>query len=137
MIPEASASLFSLLTFSWMSSILSLGYARPLDMPDLYYLQEHRSASHISKLIDESFERRRKSAEEYNKSLAKGEVGPGWRNLWWTVRGNRSEREKYWRSTSGQKRPSLILALNDSVKWWFWSAGLLRVSLPTLLLSQT
>lgn len=127
LIPEESAGLFSRLTFGWMTSILSTGYARPLEIDDLYALQDDRSASCIGKRIQESFERRRKLADFYNAKLLAGEVKPRWRSLWWTLHGNRSERERYWRSIGGQKHPSLILAFNDSVKWWFWSAGLFKV----------
>lgn len=129
LIPEASAGIFSLITFAWMFPILSTGYARPLETTDLYKLQDHRSSARIGKLIVESFERRRKFANEYNARLASGDVKPGWRSLIWTIRGNRVEREREWRASWGRKSPSLILALNDSIRWWFWSAGLLRVSL--------
>ncbi|KAF8907014.1 P-loop containing nucleoside triphosphate hydrolase protein [Gymnopilus junonius] len=132
MTPEASAGFFSSLTFGWMTAILSLGYARPLEISDLYALQDERSASRIGKLIEESFERRRESAEDYNRKLEAGTVKPGWRVVWWTLLGNRAEREKHWRNGGGQRHPSLFLALNDSVKRWFWSAGLLKIICDTL-----
>jgi hypothetical protein len=123
MIPEATASFFSLVTFQWMTSMLSLGYARPLETTDLWKLQDRRSAAAISKKILTSFERRSKAADEYNTRLANGQVKPGWRKLWWTLRGNRAEREKQWREKYGLRKPSLVFAMNDSVAFWFWSAG--------------
>ena len=35
-IPETTAIFFSLFTFGWMTSLLSLGYTRPLEATDLY-----------------------------------------------------------------------------------------------------
>ena len=122
-IPEATASFLSLVTFQWMTPMLSLGYARPLEPTDLWKLQDRRSAVAISEKIIASFERRSEAANEYNARLANGEVNPGWRKLWWTVRGNRTEREKQWRKKDGLRKPSLVWAMNDSVAWWFWSAG--------------
>jgi hypothetical protein len=43
------------------------------------------------------------------------------------LRGNREERVKRWREKDGKKRPSLTMAMNDSIKWWFWSGGFLKV----------
>ncbi|KAF8579018.1 ABC transporter [Ramaria rubella] len=128
LIPEATASFFSLLTFSWMTPMLSLGYARPLEPTDLWKLQDRRSAAVISEKILTSFQKRTKAAEEYNARLASGEDKLRWRKLWWTLRGsNGPEREKKWREKEGLKKPSLVLAMNDSVKWFFWSAGVLKV----------
>ncbi|KAF8199630.1 ATP-binding cassette transporter YOR1 [Pholiota molesta] len=110
LIPEATANFFNLVTFGWIGPLLSLGYARPLEATDLWKLQEDRGAAHVASLITESFARRLKEAEEYNKRLANGEIKPG-------MKGRKT----------GKKKASLAWALNDSVKWWFWSAGLLKV----------
>lgn len=123
LIPEATASFFSLVTFQWMTSMLSLGYARPLEPTDLWKLQDRRAAAAISGKILASFEKRSKAADEYNTRLANGLASPGWRKLWWTLRGNKAEREKQWRAKDGLRKPSLVLAMNDSVAYWFWSAG--------------
>ena len=128
MIPEMTASWFSIVTFSWITSLLALGYARPLEASDLYKLQESRSAALIAEKINKSFDARRKAADEYNARLASGEISPGWRKIWWTLRGNRAAREKQWREKDGRRQPSLTYAINDSVKWWFWSGGIMKVS---------
>ena len=120
---EANASFFSLLTFNWITHLLALGYARPLYDTDLYKLQDDRSSAAIADKIVADFERRRKIADEYNARLARGEVSPGLRALWWRIRGDRSTREKAWRENTGKKRPNLALAMNSSVKWWFWTGG--------------
>lgn len=126
-IPEATASFFSLLTFSWITPLLGLGYARPLEASDLYKLQDERAAAVIAEKINASYERRSKEAKEYNARLAAGEISPGWRAVWWTLRGGRKQREEQWRNHTGKKRPSLAWALNDSVKWWFWTAGVCKL----------
>ncbi|TFK46118.1 ABC transporter [Heliocybe sulcata] len=128
MIPEASAGWFSILTFGWITHLLAVGYARPLESNDLYKLQPERSAALISETILASFDRRRQKAEAYNAQLASGEIKPGLRRaLWWTLRGNRKERERQWREKDGRKKASLVWAMNDSVKWWFWSGGIMKV----------
>ena len=126
-IPEVTANFFSLITFSWITPLLSLGYARPVEATDLYKLQSYRGAAHIANRITQSFARQVKFANEYNEKLANGEIKPGLKALWWTVRGNREAREKRWRDETGRKKASIVWAMNDSVKWWFWSAGILKV----------
>ncbi|KAF7976598.1 hypothetical protein HWV62_6090 [Athelia sp. TMB] len=127
MIPEATAGWLSLVTFQWITPLLTLGYARPLEAPDLYKLQDDRAAAYIADRILASFDARRVQADEFNVRLANGDVKPGWRAVWWAIRGNKAEREKKWREKDGKKHASLALAMNDSVKWWFWSGGILKV----------
>ncbi|KAF8150782.1 ABC transporter [Crassisporium funariophilum] len=127
LIPEVSASLLSLITFGWITPLLSLGYARPLEAPDLWRLQPERGAAHIADHITASFERRVREAAEYNARLGRGEVRVGVRGVWWSVRGGREGREREWRERGGRRRASLVWAMNDSVKWWFWSGGILKV----------
>ncbi len=107
---------------------MTLGYARPLEASDLWKLQEHRSSEVIAKAILDSFETRRRKADEYNTRLANGEIKPPLRvRLMSALRGDREKRLKQWVEKDGKKQPSLSLAINDSVKWWFWSSGLLLV----------
>ncbi|KAH9972120.1 ABC transporter [Lactifluus volemus] len=127
-IPEMTAGWFSLVTFGWMNSLMTLGYARPLEAPDLWKLQEHRSSGVIADAILQSFEARRKKAEEYNVRLANGEIKPPLKlRILSLLRGNREERLKRWREKHGKKHPSLAWAMNDSIKRWFWMGGLLKV----------
>ncbi|KAI0288069.1 ABC transporter [Russula brevipes] len=118
--PEMTAGWFSLLTFGWMNSLMVLGYARPLEASDLPKLQEHRSSVVIATAILNSFEARRKSAQEYNARLANGEIKPPL-SVWLMsrLRGDRDEQLRRWREEDGKKQPSLTWAINDSVKWWF------------------
>jgi hypothetical protein len=107
---------------------MTLGHTRPLEASDLWKLQEHRSSEVIAEAILNSFKGRQKEADEYNARLANGEVEPPLRlRLVSMLRGNREERFKRWREKDGKKQPSLTLAMNDSMKWWFWSGGFLKV----------
>ncbi|KAF8557120.1 P-loop containing nucleoside triphosphate hydrolase protein [Imleria badia] len=127
LIPEASAGFFGQLWFTWLTPLLSLGFARPLEASDLYRLPDEHSSARVANAILASFERRRKEAALYNTRLENGQVGPGIQSLWWSIRDVRVEREKLWRDKDGKRKASLILAMNDSVKWRFWSAGILKV----------
>ncbi|KAJ7593418.1 ABC transporter [Mycena floridula] len=126
-LPERTSNIIDRITFGWVTPLLSLGYARPLEATDLYKLEDDRKAAYIGEIISASFERRMKVAEEYNTKLANGQISPGWKRIWWTLKGNRAEREKQWREKDGKKHASLVWSMNDSVKWWFWSAGILKV----------
>lgn len=107
---------------------MTLGYARPLEAPDLWKLQESRSSAVIAEAILSSFEARRKKADEYNARLANGEIKPPLRlRMMSLLRGDREERLRRWREKDGKKQASLTWAMNDSIKWWFWSGGFLKV----------
>lgn len=106
---------------------MSLGYARPLEAPDLWKLQDHRSSAVISDKILASFEKRKVKADAFNERLDKGEVKPGWsKTVWWGLRGDKEKREMEWKK-SMRKRASLAFAMNDAVFVWFWSSGVLKV----------
>jgi hypothetical protein len=127
-IPEMTAGWFSLLTFGWMNSLMTLGYARPLGASDLWKLQDHRSAGVIADTILSSFDARRKSADEYNARLTNGDIKPPLRlRIMSQLCGDGEERLKRWREKDGRAKPSLAWAMNDAIKWWFWSSGVLKV----------
>ena len=77
-----------------------------------------------------------KIANEYNEKLANGEIKPGLKAIWWTILGNREAKEKRWRDKTGKKKPSIVLAMNDSIKWWFWSAALFKIVGDTALVTS-
>jgi len=103
------------------------GYARPLEASDLWRLTDDRSAQVISSRILESFDRRQKAAAEYNERLANGSINPGFKRLWWKMKGNADEREEEWRTKTGKKKASLTYAMNNAVFGWFWLGGILKV----------
>ncbi|KAF7312085.1 ABC transporter protein [Mycena indigotica] len=126
--PEVNAAWYNILFFGWITPLLSLGYARPLEATDLYKLGDDRASLRISQKINESFDRRHQAATEYNARLAAGEITPSlWLVLSWSLRGNRAERRKKWQEVGGRRKASLVWAINDSVKYWFWSGGILKV----------
>lgn len=92
----------------------------------MYKLQASRSAKEVADKITKSFQKRLEKANEYNERLVNGDISPGWRSIWWTLRGHRTEREKKWREKDGKRKASLVLAMNDSVAWWFWTGGVLK-----------
>ena len=115
---------------------MRLGYSRPLEATDLYKLQDYRSSGVIAKKITRSFEERQKKAADYNFKLANGKIPPGLKGIWWSIRGQRQEREKEWREKTGKKKASLTFAVNDSVLWFFWSAGILRLVSDVALITS-
>ena len=106
---------------------MRLGYSRPLEATDLFKLQDDRASGALAEKIIRSFEERRRKAEEYNTRLANGEISPGLKGIWWSIRGQRQQREKEWREKTGKKKPSLAKAANDGVFWLFWSGGIMRL----------
>jgi hypothetical protein len=135
-IPEATANWLSILTFGWIGPLMRLGYSRPLEATDLYKLQDDRSSGALAEKIARSFEERQRKAEEYNTRLENGEISPGLKGFWWSIRGQRQEREKEWREKTGKRKPSLAKAANDSVFWYFWSAGIMRLVSDVALITS-
>ena len=115
---------------------MRLGYSRPLETTDLYKLQDDRSSGILAEKIARSFEERQRKAEEYNTRLANGEISPGLKGVWWSIRGQRLEREKEWREKTGKQKPSLARAANDSVFWYFWIGGILRLVSDVALITS-
>ena len=110
-----------------------LGYTHSLQALDLWKLQENRSSEVIANAILDSFEARRRKADEYNTCLSSREIKPPLRLCLMSVLwGGSEERLKQWVEKDGRKQPSLTLAINDSVKWWFWSGGILMVVADTI-----
>lgn len=125
--PEATASFFSLLTFAWLTEIMALGFARPLEASDLWKLQDHRSSAVISDKILSSFAARKIQADEWNARLESGEIKPGAvKRIWWNVLGKKDEKVKNWREAQ-KKKASLARAMNDSIMAWFWWGGVFKL----------
>jgi ATP-binding cassette subfamily C (CFTR/MRP) protein 1 len=128
LIPLVTCTIFGVLTYTWLTEIMHLGYARTLQATDLWKLDDSRSAAHLSAKLDASWARRTAAADEYNARLTAGEIAPSlWLRTQWTVRGRREERERQWREADGRAVPSLAWAMNDVFGFQFWSAGLFKV----------
>nr|XP_060623109.1 multidrug resistance-associated protein 1-like [Anolis sagrei ordinatus] len=63
--PEERASLYSKLTYSWFSSIITLGYNKPLERQDLFELNESDSAYVVCPVFEKQWRKQHfKSAKE-------------------------------------------------------------------------
>lgn len=98
----------------------------------------------MSERLDASWERRKQTADEWNRRMANGEIHPSFlrRSLWelqactpsskyrklgGTTGTRRAALEKRWREVDGMKHPSLAWALNDVFGIHFWAGGLFKV----------
>ncbi|KAF8422979.1 P-loop containing nucleoside triphosphate hydrolase protein [Tirmania nivea] len=63
---EANASVFSQITFTWISPFMHVGFLRPLTQPDIPLVPPFRESATLSTRLQESFDRR----------LSKGEKQP-------------------------------------------------------------
>ena len=63
--PEYYAGFWSLLTFQWMSNIMTIGYRRPLEPNDIYLVNPDRSTEILADRMKESFEMRRARGDKY------------------------------------------------------------------------
>lgn len=135
LMPDTTASILSLITFSWVTRIMALGAARQLAPQDLYRLRPEWEANVLSERLDEAFLKRTEQAELYNARLDQGEIDlPISKKIkWifgWGAEEGRSREEKIqdWNNRTGRKKPNLVLSLSDTLGWYYWSAGLLKVS---------
>jgi ATP-binding cassette subfamily C (CFTR/MRP) protein 1 len=62
--PEHKAGFFSLLTFQWMAPLMQLGYQRPLELNDIWAVNDHRSIFVMQTKLVASFEARRRSGDK-------------------------------------------------------------------------
>ncbi|KAI6025620.1 ABC protein [Pisolithus orientalis] len=146
LIPLASASLFSRLTYSWVTDLMVLGYQRTLQASDLYKLDPSREVGPLVEKLEAAWFKRVKAATDWNVRLEKGEIHPSvLRRLVWAItaipsemdrkhgseKRNYSERraalEKHWKDVDGKKAASLAWALNDVFGWSFWLGGIFKV----------
>ncbi|KAF8972123.1 hypothetical protein BDZ97DRAFT_1913365 [Flammula alnicola] len=136
-LPLTSASLFSMLTYAWITPIMTLGYQRTLQATDLWKLDKARTAAVLSEKFDDAWAIRKSKAETWNADLAQGLITPTFfRRLSWfflSIPAGRkySDRhtalEEQWRDNDGRKAPSIALALNDTMGFFFWSGGMFKV----------
>ncbi|KAG2178766.1 hypothetical protein INT43_001612 [Umbelopsis isabellina] len=64
--PEATANIFSRLTFSWLTPLMKLGYKQPLLMDDLWNLKPEDQAAVIAERFEQNWE---KEMKKKNPSL--------------------------------------------------------------------
>jgi len=128
MTPEITASWFSFLFFNWISPLMALGSARPLQATDLWRMDDARSAGKLSDDLIMYFEKRQVKAKEYNERLADPSSPlPFKQRVRLAFGGNRAEREKEFRTKTGKQEASLAWALSDTFGLYFWMAGPIKV----------
>ncbi|ODO00356.1 hypothetical protein I350_06992 [Cryptococcus amylolentus CBS 6273] len=145
-IPLATASILSKLTFQWVTPIMVKGYQRPLQATDLWKLDESREAQPLSTRFMECLEIRQMKASEWNESLPTATPTRKQRVKWAftaatkrrlgseyarhgsdsTYNERRATLEKEWRECSGKRHGSVTWALNDTLSG-FWAGGLFKV----------
>jgi hypothetical protein len=127
--PEITAGFFSFLFFNWISPLMALGSARPLQATDLWKMDEARSAGVLSERLITHYQARQKAAIEYNERLADPSTPLPWRQrVKFAFVSNREQREKEYREKDGKKVPSLAWALSDTFGLYFWTAGFIKVA---------
>ncbi|KAI0710130.1 P-loop containing nucleoside triphosphate hydrolase protein [Earliella scabrosa] len=136
-IPLVYSSFLSILTYTWINPIMSLGYQRILQATDLWKMDESRQSGNLGAQLDQAWAARVKAAEDWNARLAAGEIKPGvLKRAKWSVQAlrgkgaysaRRAALETHWREVDGRKEPSLAWTLNDVFGRDFWAGGLFKV----------
>ncbi|WVQ68434.1 uncharacterized protein L199_006642 [Kwoniella botswanensis] len=126
--PEVTANFWDTLFFNWISPMMALGSARPLQDTDLWKMDEARSAKRLADKLLISYARRTKAANEYNARLTDPNTPlPFSKRMMYPLLPNRQKREKEYREKHGKKHASLALALNDVFGLYFVSAGVIKL----------
>ncbi|KAL4079849.1 P-loop containing nucleoside triphosphate hydrolase protein [Scleroderma yunnanense] len=141
--PLITASIFSRITFSWVTEFMVLGYQRTIQAPDLYKLDVSREAGPLAEKLEAAWARRVHAAVEWNARLDRGEIQPSTLNRFiWAIRAfkankgpsgqsqtykeRRAALEEHWKTVGGRKKASLAWALNDVFAWPFWVGGVFK-----------
>ncbi|KAG2074771.1 ABC protein [Suillus decipiens] len=144
--PLANASIFSQLTYTWVTDIIVLGYQRTLQASDLYKLDTSRESADLAAKLEAAWQRRVREAADWNARLVNGELRPSlFRRIGWACSAipripdtSWSEQlaafEKNWRESTGRKEASLTWALNDVFLRMFWIGGVFKVFGDTIQL---
>lgn len=126
--PEATANWYNIVTFGWLDSIMAIGYARPLEKSDLYKLPSSRDSAKYAKRVEDAFEKRRLRANEINDLIDRNELeAPVRLRILWSATGDATRKREEWLRKLPRAEPSLALALNDSIFWWLWIGGILKL----------
>ncbi|KAJ6577414.1 P-loop containing nucleoside triphosphate hydrolase protein [Mycena capillaripes] len=118
-IPIVSASLFSQLTYTWITPIMVLGYQRTLQATDLWKVSPEQEAGPLSEKLEAAWAQRVKTADEWNAGLDDGRITPPmFTRFIWSIKAIAGGREY---------RTSLAWALNDVLGHLFWIGGASKV----------
>nr|ODN94507.1 ATP-binding cassette transporter YOR1 [Cryptococcus depauperatus CBS 7855] len=126
--PEVGAGFFNCLFFNWISPMMALGSARPLQATDLWKMDQARSAKPLSGKLLAMYAARTQMAKDYNARLQDpNNALPLFRRIIYAVLPGGKQREKDYREKHGKKHASLVMALVDVFGWYFLSAGFIKV----------
>ena len=126
--PEAKASFFSILFFNWISPMMALGSARPLQPTDLWKMDDARSSRLLADQLAASFDARVIQAKGFNDRLADPNSPlPLVQRLLYSMLPRRQQREHDFRTKHGKKKASLTWALNDVFGRNFWFGALFKI----------
>ncbi|KAJ1300470.1 hypothetical protein OPQ81_005285 [Rhizoctonia solani] len=106
MTPLASASFVSVLTYSWLTPLMTLGWQRTIQASDLWRVRAEDEAGPLSQSLDEAWAKR----------VERAKANPDKRKRWFSM-------GSMWNGDE----PSLALALNDVFGRRFWMGGLFKV----------
>ncbi|MGG6496291.1 UNVERIFIED_CONTAM: hypothetical protein NY603_25570, partial [Bacteroidetes bacterium 56_B9] len=73
--PYTSASVFSVLTFQWITPLMVLGYQRPLQATDLWKLPDDKASLLLSAKFLEHLKQRQEKARVWNETHDKKRHG--------------------------------------------------------------
>ncbi|PWN34606.1 uncharacterized protein FA14DRAFT_143920 [Meira miltonrushii] len=114
--PEMNANWLSLVSFQWLSRILSIGYTRPLQADELYSMPQHRRAKVYADRLEQAWERRTAEAKARNAQPHKDSIFDALPSTWRKIRGGKPVKKKHY-------EPSLTWSLNEVAFSWFWMGG--------------
>ncbi|KAF8175919.1 P-loop containing nucleoside triphosphate hydrolase protein [Mycena galopus ATCC 62051] len=128
--PYVTASLFSRLTYTWITPMMILGFQRTLQASDLWRMGPEHEAGYLTDKLDAAWARRVEAAALHNERLEKGEVRPPFvKRVKWAFYGKekRAKMERWWLEEGGKREASLAWALNDVLGHMFWKGGCFKV----------
>ncbi|KAG2138357.1 ABC protein [Suillus clintonianus] len=140
--PLANASIFSQLTYAWVTDIMVLGYQRTLQASDLYKMDTPRESAVLAAKLEAAWQRRVRAAADWNARLQNEELKPSlFKRTGWALRAISRKEHKQgatwserralfqnrWRESAGRKEASLTWALNDVFSRMFWIGGVFKV----------
>ncbi|KAM4059836.1 ABC transporter transmembrane domain-containing protein [Hirsutella rhossiliensis] len=108
-LPESTANWLSILTFNWLSPVLTTGYTRPLQVDDLYHMPGNRLIADYADRLEKCWSARL----ERNRSRMASSGPVVWKPFW----------ARHTTDTT-----VLALALNDVCFRWFWLGGLFKLA---------
>ncbi|KAG1821818.1 ABC protein [Suillus subaureus] len=139
--PLADASIFSQFTYTWITSLIVLGYQRTLQAPDLYKIDPSRESAVLAAKLEAAWQRRVAAAADWNARLERGELKSSvLKRTSWALRAiytkkqiqdatwaeRRAAFRKYWQEHEGRKEASLTWVLNDVFGNLFWIGGVIK-----------